>query len=198
MEKNLNKMKWCSVGRHSVTKLFHAQRDDRDSCCQYCYTSPPLKRTPLPKPQSKHLQHSVRVGETKKPAKSESLTRRNKAPVRELLKLAEVVFNKWVRHRDSEWGHFKCISCGEYLRIEDSDCGHFYPKTYSALRFDEDNCHSECVKCNRMDDNHLDGYSINLKEKIGLERFKSLQARRNEMKKWDREELLEIINKYKL
>jgi len=122
--------------------------------------------------------------------------------VSELLKLAEIVFNKWIRDRDklSEFpSHFKCISCGLTKPTSDADCGHYISKMYSSLRFDEDNCNSECQSCNREDPNHLIGYRINLIEKVGLEKVLELEAVTFASEhKWDKQELLEIISKYKI
>ena len=118
--------------------------------------------------------------------------------VKELLVRAELVFNRWIRKRDSHSDNtFKCISCGLWKSIKEADCGHFFPKTYAATRFHEDNCHSECISCNRIDPDHLLGYAINLKVKIGTERFENLNTYRKANHKWDRSELMDIIEKYK-
>ena len=77
------------------------------------------------------------------------------------------------------------------------DAGHFFSKTFSALRFNEDNVHSECKRCNQYDDQHLKGYEVRLKEKIGLKRFNLLLENYNKPHKWDRQELLNLIAKYK-
>jgi hypothetical protein len=79
------------------------------------------------------------------------------------------------------------------------DAGHYVPqKGGSALRFDEWNVNGECKKCNGFDPFHLVGYRKNLIEKIGLKAVEELEAKRNEVKKWTRDELLEIVNRYKL
>lgn len=127
---------------------------------------------------------------------------RKKETVSELLKLAEIVFNKWIRDRDKNdlFPHyFACISCGLQKPMEQADCGHYVSKMYSSLRFDENNCHAECQKCNREDPNHLVGYRINLINKIGLEKVLELEAVKFASEyKWDKEELLNIIKKYKV
>lgn len=126
--------------------------------------------------------------------------RKSKETVSELLKLAEIVFNRWIRKRDTEPNGFTfiCIACNLAYSTDLMDAGHFYSKTYSNIRFHEDNLHGECQLCNRMDVYHLIGYEFNLINKIGTERFKALTKLKNKPKKWERSELLEIINKYKL
>ncbi|WP_312697011.1 recombination protein NinG [Sphingobacterium mizutaii] len=144
----------------------------------------PIKRTGLkPKPFS---------APQKKKKKSTAET------IPELLARAQKVFNAWIRKRDAGTdGTTKCISCGIWKSTKEMDAGHFYPTRYSFLRFNTDNTNSECLSCNRMDDNHLDGYHVNLLEKIGPERFKWLADHRHDKVKWDRATLLTIIEKYK-
>lgn len=130
---------------------------------------------------------------------AKSKPKESKSSIPSLLKLATVLFNRFIRNRDSPNGvYFKCISCGETNMAEFADCGHYLPSTYSQLRFNELNCNSECQKCNRMDDKHLVGYRKNLANKIGLKNLEWLESHKiAEDYKWDREQLLEIINKYR-
>lgn len=164
-------------------KLFWARTNTRQSACLLC---------------------AKKEGNAKLSGRAESNivvrvnTPTSKHTVTELLKLAEIVFNRWIRKRDSySDGTFKCITCGEWKSIKDMDAGHFYSKTYAATRFDEDNVHSECSYCNRIDPNHMIGYRINLVVKIGEDRVERLRSIHKSSKKWTREELLEIIKKYK-
>lgn len=127
---------------------------------------------------------------------------KERKPLGELLRLAEIVFNKWIRNRDRNElfpDYFFCIACSKQKPIEESDCGHFKPKSFSSLRFNEFNTNAECQKCNREDPNHLIGYRENLIKKIGLEQVEALEAVKfSEEHRWDREELLDIIKRYKI
>lgn len=120
----------------------------------------------------------------------------------QLKRQLQPLFNKWIRQRDSEDGWFTCIACGETNRTDQMDAGHFYPvKGYDSLRFDEDNCHGECKRCNGFDPMHLIGYDKRLQEKIGRERYMELKGRAQAYKiqgwKWQRFELEEKIIEYK-
>lgn len=118
--------------------------------------------------------------------------------ISELIKLADIVFARWIKKRDKlNDNTFKCISCGEFKPVREMQCGHYFSRTFSALRYDEDNCNGECEKCNCFDDQHLKGYEVRLKEKIGLKRFNFLLENYNKQIKWDRQELLNLIQKYK-
>lgn len=109
----------------------------------------------------------------------------------------QLIFNSYIRKRDDGK---PCITCGQFK--EDMQAGHFYPVGgYDGLRFNEDNCHAECVKDNYYNEAHLILYADNLKERIGIERFEALKQRAADYKrngyKWSRTELMEKISYYK-
>ncbi len=108
------------------------------------------------------------------------------------------VFSKYIRLRDAmAGGAFRCISCGRMLPIAKADCGHFFSRRHMSTRFDEDNCHAECARCNRFDAEHLFGYQLNLIRKIGKQRFDLLAVKANTTKKWSDFELEALIKHYK-
>ena len=110
----------------------------------------------------------------------------------QLTKKAEKVFNAYIRKRDEG---LPCISCGQYRPLQ---AGHYVPvKGGSFLRFHEWNVSGECAGCNGFDEFHLIGYRRNLINKIGEDAVRWLEDNRRTVKKWTRDELNEIINKYK-
>ena len=72
---------------------------------------------------------------------------------------------------------------------------------YDGLRFNENNVHGECCRCNGFDDMHLINYNKNLIDRIGQEEFNDLSVRAKNYKmdgyKWTRSELTEMIHRYK-
>lgn len=114
------------------------------------------------------------------------------------IKEAQIVFNSFIRERDKEK---LCICCGKPLTLDavggGFDAGH-YRSTGSAshLRFNEDNCHGQRKVCNRYGAGRAVDYRIGLVARIGLERVEALEAN-NSPKKWTREELTAIKEKYK-
>lgn len=89
-----------------------------------------------------------------------------------------------------------CISCS---KINDGsfDAGHYFKaELYSSLKFNPDNIHLQCRKCNRYLEGNLNAYSIALEKKIGKDKFKELNELSGLYKqsvfKWDREQLKEI------
>lgn len=111
-----------------------------------------------------------------------------------LLQKAQRVFNNFVRERDKDRG---CISCTSG-RVEQAS--HFYScGQFSALRFNENNVHGSCLRCNYFLSGNLNEYRVRLIKKIGEQKVLLLDAtaRNNRVKKWSRLELEIIIKEYK-
>lgn len=89
------------------------------------------------------------------------------------LKQAQAAVNAYVRARDA--GR-PCISCGK-PDIGSRDAGHFF--TVGArpeLRFDLDNIHAQCVRCNQHQHGNVAFYRIGLTAKIGEARVARLEG----------------------
>ena len=109
----------------------------------------------------------------------------------ELIKVAQAVFNKYIRYRDAALG---CISCGNTTR--QMHAGHLKPVgSYGNLRFNEDNCHKQCSICNNHKSGNVGEYEKNLRMLIGDDRVDALDTR--VVKSYDVDELKEIIDTYK-
>lgn len=129
---------------------------------------------------------------------ADQIKKYNKKSIPQLLKLAEKHFNAFIRHRDSEDGWFRCISCGEVKATEKMHAGHYMSAGHNgATRFDEDNVNGQCHKCNTFLHGNLIRYRENLVKKIGEDRVKILENISRLTKKWDRLELIDIIITYK-
>ena len=118
----------------------------------------------------------------------------NGSDINLLKRLAQKVFNTYIRMRDKD---LPCISC-DYSGIgRQWHAGHYKPRGgNSLLAFSEKNVHRQCSICN----NHLSGnlvpYRANLIIKIGLDEVGLLESQ-NTIKKWSVEELQDIIKTYR-
>jgi 5-methylcytosine-specific restriction endonuclease McrA len=113
-----------------------------------------------------------------------------------LLKNAVTAFHEFIRERDK---NRPCISCGRHVYLQ---AGHFFPAGhYSALRFNEDNVHGQCVQCNFHKHGNLTHYEINLRRRIGDARVDALilraQIYKRSVYKWQRIFLEQIIEQSK-
>jgi hypothetical protein len=158
-------------------------------------------RTPFKKLSIKHKDCSpacaiegVKRDKTKKARKEHLAAKVRLRSRREWMKLAQMAFNGFIRKRDEG---LTCISCGRH-HTGQYQAGHYMTAgAHPELRFDEANCHKQCVPCN----NHLSGNIVNYRPrlivKIGLAEVERLEGP-NEPKKWNIPDLQEIIRVYKL
>lgn len=118
-----------------------------------------------------------------------------KYSVAELKKMAQKYFNTYIRKRDAGQ---RCISCGSG---KPNQSGHFYSAGhYNSLRFNEDNCHLQCLRCNYFLHGNLNNYRTRLEAKIGKDRLLALDelAAIKRAFKFDRFTLIDLIETYKL
>ena len=113
--------------------------------------------------------------------------------IQDYIKLAQQVFNKYIRLRDA--GNV-CISCQKKPLKENA--GHFYnANNHWSVRFDERNVHLQCEHCNTYLSGNLIYYRENLLKKIGIEEFENLSVEATKTRKFTIDELKEIIATYK-
>ena len=117
----------------------------------------------------------------------------------QLKKEAQREFNRYVRLRDASRN---CISCNTpppdmSVLHAGRDAGH-YRSTGAAdhLRFSEDNCHAQCVRCNQHKAGNVVEYRAGLIWRIGPERVEAVEND-NTPVKWTRDGLRSIRDEYR-
>ena len=138
---------------------------------------------------------SVFIQETKDKAwrKKKAKMKEDIKTLQDYVKIAQMVFNKYIRERDK--GN-NCISCGKVPKK--INAGHFYnANNHWSVRFDERNVHVQCEHCNTYLSGNLINYQRNLIDKIGVKEYNDLSSKANETRNFTKEELKEIINYYK-
>ena len=113
---------------------------------------------------------------------------------------AQAIFNKFIRLRDARES---CICCGcitnddNLLTGSRWDAGHYLSVgARPNLRFSEDNCHKQSVRCNRELSGNAAAYRIELVKKIGIARVEALECDHSP-KKYTIEQIKETKQKYK-
>lgn len=125
-----------------------------------------------------------RVSEMKKELKTHS----------DYINALQLVFNKYIRIRDKDK---PCISCGCVITGTGHASHYFSVGAYPNLRFNEDNVHLSCERCNTHLHGNLIEYSIRLPNRIGLCKFEALKEKRNEATKLSIPEILIKMKYYK-
>jgi len=154
-------------------------------------TNTPLRRkTPLRAKQKEKSKFEI----------SEIKTPGRKASRPTLMRKADDAFSLFIRTRDSqpyEGRAFRCISCGRVLQIDQADCGHYINRAHMSLRFNEQNCNTQCRFCNRFREGEITGYRQGLIQKIGLQKVELLEAMKNTSNKISNFELELLAKHYK-
>lgn len=113
--------------------------------------------------------------------------------VQDYIKLAQQVFNKFIRLRDAGQN---CISCNKKPLKENA--GHFYnANNHWNVRFNELNVHLQCEHCNTYLHGNLIEYRENLINKIGITDYSILEAESSKTRKFSIDELKDLITVYK-
>ena len=111
-----------------------------------------------------------------------------------LMKLAQVLVNKYVRLRDL---NKPCISCGYKGNSRQIHAGHYKPVgNNQQLRYNTINIHAQCSICNNHLSANLVNYRVALIEKIGLEKVEWLECN-HETKKYTVEYLQRLIKVFR-
>ena len=89
-------------------------------------------------------------------------------------KKAQGSFNAWIRARDKG---LPCISCGKPDDGDVRHASHFKSRgANSFLRYHPMNVNASCVKCNVYNSGALDGYTLGIIEKHGIEALEYLNT----------------------
>jgi len=174
------KLKQKRCANKSCRMRFSPSKPLQSVCCWQCAQAVAEEK------KRKDSEKKARDERRKDRAAREALKTRS-----QWMKDAQVEFNAYIRARD--FGQ-RCISCGvmetaTVLRGHKMDAGH-YRSVGSAphLRFDQRNCHAQCVQCNRYGSGRAVDYRIGLVRRIGVAAVEALESD-NTVRKWTIEEL---------
>ncbi len=103
------------------------------------------------------------------------------------------VFSLYIRERDKG----VCFTCGLIKPVKEMQNGHFFSRGYLATRFDEQNCHCQCVGCNVFRNGNYPRYSIHLIEKYGPGILRELERRTRKTIKYSPSDYEALIEEYK-
>ncbi len=139
------------------------------------------------------IKQAVKDAELKTWNKKKTKLKKDLMTASDWLKIAQQTFNKFIRERDK--GQL-CISCEQ--KPKKINAGHYFSAGgHSNLRFNEDNVHLQCEKCNQFLSGNLLNYQIGIEKRIGGQRLLELHEQAHIEKKFTIEELREINEIYK-
>lgn len=157
----------------------------RSTTAQVCGMDCAIKLT-----EQKNARNAARIAKESRVAHRQAI--KAAKPRGEWLKEAQATFNAWIRARDEG---LPCISCG--TMTGQRHASHFYATSIRPnLRFDEQNVHTSCAKCNKWMHGNLVPYRQALLVKIGADALARLDAD-IQPKHYSIPELKEIQVKYR-
>jgi hypothetical protein len=95
-------------------------------------------------------------------------------------KKLDTIFSQFIRLRDRGKG---CYTCGVQRTWKELQCGHFIPRQYLALRYDERNCHAQCYACNMLYNGQPSKYALRLMDEYGERIIAELESLRRKITK---------------
>ena len=101
-----------------------------------------------------------------------------------LRKVLDKLFSLFIRQRGANHeGMTSCYTCGLRRHWKELQCGHFVPRQYLAVRYDETNCQPQCYACNMLYNGQPSAFAIRLEKDYGVGTVARLEARRQEITK---------------
>jgi len=86
----------------------------------------------------------------------------------------DAVFSRFIRYRDDG----QCFTCPNKQHPKKMQNGHFVPRQYLTVRWDERNCNCQCYACNMLYGGQGATYAIRLAQKYGQDTVDYLESQR--------------------
>lgn len=115
----------------------------------------------------------------------------------QLVKKLDSIFSQYIRQKESVDGMGRCVTCGDTKPWQQQQNGHFYTRGRYPTRWDEDNCHIQCVACNVFKKGNYIAYTMYMIDRYGREYVDNLEIKSKSTAKITSVELQEMIEKYK-
>ena len=90
-----------------------------------------------------------------------------------------------------------CFTCGKRCEGRDRQAGHFIPRTYSPVKYNEDNVRTQCSRCNEFEHGKPIEFERKLRLQIGDEAVENLKRESTKAWKWERQWLIDKILYYR-
>ena len=103
------------------------------------------------------------------------------------------VFSKYIRKRDQGI----CFTCGNQKEWKYQQNGHFISRNYLSLRFDEMNCHCQCLACNIYKNGNQVEYARRMYMKYGNKKMEKLHEKKKQKVKFTFLDYFNMIELYK-
>jgi hypothetical protein len=107
-------------------------------------------------------------------------------------------FSEYIRRRDTDLnGMVKCCTCPTRKHWKQMDAGHWIRRGKLGVRYNERNCHAQCVICNQYKQGNIEVYDRFILNKYGMSVFDELIELSEKDIKWMQFEIKEMTEYFK-
>ena len=118
--------------------------------------------------------------------------------VSKLKKELDRVYSIYIRNKYADKdGYCTCVTCGVKKHWKELHNGHFVSRTHNILRWDDRNCHPQCMGCNVFKKGNMVSYSVFMERMYGQGIIQTLEQEHWKTFPLDTVWLEEQIEKYK-
>lgn len=143
---------------------------------------------------NQHLSKSVKEKKKQDNKVKKEFNQNDKVFLKEL---AQKIVNQYARMRDLKERGDVCCTCGFIGGQKDG--GHFLPTSgYSAIRYNTNQIHLQCKRCNRFNGGMPKEYRLFMIHKYGIEYVEKLEVTKNVIRSYSTEyyqKLIRVVRK---
>ena len=151
----------------------------------------PLKRTAI-------KRTSIKTSAPKSTAKKQKAKKVTRG---QLVKKLDAAYSQYVRLKDARmlYGQLRtvCVTCGDRKPWKQHQNGHFYTRGRYATRWDDNNCHVQCMPCNVFLSGNYINYTMYMIDRYGREAVEQLEIKSKSTIKLSTSDLQEMTDDYK-
>lgn len=115
----------------------------------------------------------------------------------QIVKKLDSVFSQYIRLSNSVGGDATCVTCGITKPWKEQQNGHFYTRGRYPTRWNEQNCHVQCVACNVFLKGNYINYTKYMIDRYGRAAVDELEVLSLSSQKISTPVLLEMVERYK-
>lgn len=116
---------------------------------------------------------------------------------KQLVKKLDSAYSQYIRVKDAVGGDATCVTCGVKKPWKELQNGHFYTRGRYPTRWDDDNCHVQCYRCNIALKGNYINYTKYMINRYGMEYLDILEAKSLSTVKLSTPDIIELIEVYK-
>lgn len=108
------------------------------------------------------------------------------------------IYSLYIRQKYADWaGYVSCVTCGKTAHYKDGmQNGHYEKRSHNNTRFDDQNCHVQCKKCNMFMGGNYTSYALFMHKTYGQKAVEELHKRAQVSKRFTINEIKELISYY--